>query len=210
MLLQQKGVQVRQWQAPSAFGTGNQFDLEDGATKDAWTPFRSLWIKDGTLQPGGYSSGDPSGQPSGRPSPTLLPSMGPRPMAAHLGVFKDNSPLSTINSTHLSILGTTIDITSFDAPDIDGPPAGTAKSTPIYNKSLRSFYNSVARVNPPIEASMPSREDAFSYSEWYFCMVGAFVPLLHKPTYFALVSVMTCYVSCVILRLPSDSTTHHP
>lgn len=184
-LLEQKGVQVRQWQPPSGFGAGNQFDIESG--KDAWTPFRSLWIKD--------CNGELSGQASARASPTPRSSTGPRPIGTHLGVFKDNSPLSSINGTQLSILGTTIDITSFDSPDMDGPPAGTSNSTPIYNKSLQSFYNSVARVNPQIEAPMPSRKDAFSYSEWYFCMVGAFVPVLHKPTYFALVNNHTLLVS---------------
>lgn len=190
-LLEQKGVQVRQWQPPSAFGNGHQFDLEhDGTSKEAWTQFRSLWIKDRSAQPGGYSGGEAAGQQSGRASPALLPSTVPRPLGAHIGVLKDNAPLSTINGTKMSILGSTIDITSFEAPDMDGPPAGTSSSTPIYNKSLQSFYNSIAKVNPQIDVPLPSREDAFSYSEWYFCMVGSFVPVLHKPTYFTLVSTV--------------------
>lgn len=184
-LLEQKGVQVRKWQPPSAFGTENQYSFEnDGSTKDEWTQFLSLWIKEGSPQIGADSNVEPSGQPSFTP----LPGAGSRQIAGHLGVFKDNSPLSSINGTQLSILGTTIDVTSFDAPDMDGPPVGMSNSAPIYNKSLQSFYNSVAKVNPPIAAPMPSREEAFSYSEWFFCMVGAFIPVLHKPTYFALVS----------------------
>ncbi|CAN8101495.1 unnamed protein product [Discula destructiva] len=188
-LLEQKGVQVRQWQPPSAFGPGTGHELDNGGLpKKDWTQFQSLWIKDRNLQPGGYSSGEPLGQSSGRSSPAPLPSTIPRPIGTHLGVLKDNSPVSTINGTQLSILGTTIDITSFDSPDMDGPPAGTSNATPIYNKSLQSFYNSIAKVNPPLEAPMPSREDAFSYSEWFFCMVGAFCPVLHKPTYFEMLA----------------------
>lgn len=188
-MLVQRGVQVKQWQPPPAFGTDNQYGIEhDGPVKDEWTQFRSLWVKECTPQHGGDSGSEPSRRSSGQPSLAPLPPTGSRPIGGHLGVCKDNSPLSSINGTQLSILGTTIDITSFDAPDMDGPPIGISNSAPIYNKSLQSFYNSVAKVNPPIEAPMPSREEAFSYSGWYFGMVGVFIPVLHKPTYFALVN----------------------
>lgn len=190
-------MQVRQRQPAAAFGTGNQFDLENDP-KGAWTRFRSLWIMDRDPQAGGYSGGEPSG----RPSPAPLPSVGPRPPSTgtQLGV-KDNWLFSSMTGTKLSILGTTIDITSFDAPDLDGPLAGTSSSTPVYNKSLQSLYNSLVRINPPIDALMPSREDAFSYSEWYFCMVGAFVPLLHKPTYLALVNAVLLSIPGILLGL---------
>lgn len=195
-LLEQKGVHVRQWQPPSAFGTENQYDFEnDGSSKDEWTQFRTLWIKEGSPHSGVDAIGEPSRQLSGQQSFTTMPGTASRQTAGHLGVSKDSAPLSSINGTQLSILGTTIDITSFDAPDMDGPPVGISNSAPIYNKSLQSFYNSVAKVNPSIAAPMPSREEAFSYSEWFFCMIGAFLPLLHKPSYFALVSFVALFSS---------------
>lgn len=103
------------------------------------------------------------------------------------GESHEAAPFGNITGTQLSILGTTIDLTLFDAPDMDGPPPGAPLATPLYNKSLQSFYNSVAKVNPPMDAPLPSREDAFNYSEWFFVMVGGFMPVLHKPSHFKLV-----------------------
>lgn len=195
-LLEQKGTQVRKWQTSSASGTENQYHFQsDGPAKEEWTQFRSLWIKECSPFVGDDSSDEPSKQSTGQPSLPPLSGAAPRQRSGHMGVYEDSSPLSSINGTQLSILGTTIDITSFDAPDMDGPPVGISNSAPIYNKSLQSFYNSVAKVNPPIAAPMPSREEAFSYSEWYFCMVGTFVPIPHKPTYFTLVSLVLSFLS---------------
>lgn len=187
-LLEQKGIQVRKWQQSSTGESESQYTFDnDAKPKDEWSQFRSLWIKECSPQIGGDASSEPLGHSTAQSLFAPLHGTESRQTPGHLGVFKDNSPLSSINGTQLSILGTTIDITSFDAPDMDGPRLGISNSAPIYNKSLQSFYNSVAKVNPPIAAPMPSREEAFSYSEWFFCMVGAFVPVLHKPTYFTLV-----------------------
>lgn len=130
------------------------------------------------------SSAGPSGQQTSPP----LTSADSRAFGAYLGVARDDACCSSITGTQLAILGTTVDITSFEAPDMDGPPPGAPPSTPLYNKSLQSFYNSVAKVNPPMDAPLPSRDDAFSYSEWFFVMVGGFVPILHKPSYMKLVN----------------------
>lgn len=178
-LLEGKGVQTRPWQSTTTYDPGTTFDSESygGGSKDAWTQFGSLWIRDFNPE----QSRPMSTAPSGQHSPPYMPATGAsgRSGSAHLG--------SSMNGTQLSVLGTTIDVTLFDVPDMDGLPPGTPMSTPIYNKSLQAFYNSLGKVNPPIDAPFPSREEAFSYSEWYFVMVGAFVPLLHKPTYLKLV-----------------------
>ncbi|KUI57360.1 Activator of stress genes 1 [Cytospora mali] len=179
-LLEDKGIQIRPWQWSSAYGSATTFDSDNDPSRDQWSQFGSLWIKEIRQQhqklPSGYSVEHPS----------PLSTMDARTVDARLGVAADNAPLNSINGTSLSILGTTIDVTSFDAPDMDGPPSGTPSNTPLYNKSIQSFYNSVARSQPPIEAPLPSREDAFTYSEWFFIMAGPFVPVLHKPTYFKL------------------------
>lgn len=179
-LLEDKGVQIRPWQWSSPYGS----DPENDPSRDQWSQFGSLWIKDVQQQRQRPSSGYAPGH-----HPLLFSTTTEaRTVDARLGVAADNSPLSSINGTQLSILGTTIDVTSFDAPDMDGPPSGTPYNTPLYNKSIRSFYNSVHKAQPPIEAPFPSREEAFSYSEWFFIMAGPFVPVLHKPTYLKLVS----------------------
>lgn len=177
-LLEDKGVQIRPWQWSSPYRPDPEID----PSRDQWSQFGSLWIKDVQQQRQKPSSGYSPGH--SLPFSTTEA----RTVDARLGVAADNSPLSSINGTQLSILGTTIDVTSFDAPDMDGPPSGTPYNTPLYNKSIQSFYNSVYKAQPPIEAPFPSREEAFSYSEWYFIMASSFVPVLHKPTYLKLLT----------------------
>lgn len=191
--------------AGTGTGTG-RFDLDgtDGlggggggssAAKDPSQPFASLRVQDlhaerhrsASAGPSSLSSGGPRAGSPPPPPPPALSAAESRAFGAYLGVARDHAPLSSITGTQLSILGTTIDITLFDSPDMDGPPPGAPISTPLYNKSVQSFYNSVMRVNPPIDAPLPSRVDAFTYSEWFFVMVGGFMPVLHKPTYFKLV-----------------------
>ena len=95
--------------------------------------------------------------------------------------------ISSVRGTRLSILGTTIDTTSFPAPDVDEPedPSVTA---PLYNKSVQAFLQSAHGVNPPLQVDLPSREDAFTYAEWFFMTVAIYLPLLHKPSFMQLVS----------------------
>ncbi|KAI3396539.1 hypothetical protein diail_12063 [Diaporthe ilicicola] len=182
-LLEDKGVQIRPWQWTAPYGLTNSFDPDSDPSNDQWTQFFSLWVRDSSRQfqtpPNGYSAGQQSSSPQ---------SADPRAVDTRLGAIGENAPLCGINGTQLSILGTTIDITSFNAPDVDGLPAGMPNSTPLYNKSLQSFINSVSKVNPPLDVPLPAREEAFSYSEWFFVMLGPFIPVLHKPTYLRLLS----------------------
>jgi hypothetical protein len=95
--------------------------------------------------------------------------------------------ISSVRGTRLSIFGTTIDTTSFPAPDVDEPedPNVTA---PLYNKSVQAFLQSAHGVNPPLQVNLPSREDAFTYAEWFFMTVAIYLPLLHKPSFMKMVS----------------------
>lgn len=183
-LLGAKGVEVRPWEwspfgSPYATG-GVTYDAmgnagQDASSKDQWSQIGSVWVKNsqGETQDG-----------FGRYS--LLQS---RPTESYLGVSSDNAPLSSIKGTTLSILGTTIDIMSFDAPDMDEPPPGTPVGSPLYNKSVMAFHQSTLNINPALEnVELPSRQDAFTYTEWYFLMVHPFLPMLHKPSFLNLVS----------------------
>ncbi|KAK7703477.1 hypothetical protein SLS64_009147 [Diaporthe eres] len=183
-LLEDKGVQIRPWQWTPPYGLNTPFDADNDPSKDQWTQFFSLWVKDSANRTSERSLNSYSSALQA----SSLQDADPRTTNARLGVAADNVPLSSINGTQLSILGTTIDITSFSAPDVDGPPPGVPNSTPLYNKSLQSFINSVSKVNPPLEAHLPARDEAFSYSEWFFVMLGPFMPVLHKPTYLRLLS----------------------
>lgn len=111
----------------------------------------------------------------------------PRPGDSHIGVFQDKAPLSAVKGTQLSILGATIDVTDFDAEDMEEPAPGFQATEPFYNKSLFSFVQSVMHKQPPPPIELPSKDEAFQYSEWYFVMIFPFVPVLHKPTHMRLV-----------------------
>ncbi|KAF5020939.1 hypothetical protein F66182_7020 [Fusarium sp. NRRL 66182] len=183
-LLGSSGVQVKPWEwSPFAqYPPGVNFDdmgnpIPDPSTGDTWSQVGSAWVKN-------FSS-EPSFTPSFPRS--LLES---RPHKNHIGVGVDTAPLSSIKGTRLSILGMTVDLASFQAADIDEPPADAQVSTPLYNKSTQALLQSIMRVNPPLQAEMPSREDAFTYAEWYFMTFSAFLPILHRPSFMKLLTCM--------------------
>lgn len=186
-LLEDKGVHVRPWQSTtSAYTPEPSYDLKsDQSSKDFWPQSNSLWDKD--LKNDGLSLTGMGG--------------GARPIDSHLGIARDYTSLSSIDGTRLSILGTTIDITSFDAPDIDDPPAGASLASPVYNKSAQSFFNSVSKAHPPIEIPLPPRDEAFNYSEWFFLIIGVFIPVLHKPTYIELVGAHCTFLLVLLSPL---------
>ncbi|KAI0127113.1 hypothetical protein BJ170DRAFT_596672 [Xylariales sp. AK1849] len=111
-----------------------------------------------------------------------------RPADVHLGVGADQAPLSSIKGTALSILGSTIDIGSYDAPDMDEPAPGTQARSALYNKSVQAFMQSCTNVNPQLHVEYPPRADAFTYAEWYFLMLYPFLPVLHKPSFMNLLA----------------------
>lgn len=186
-LLQDNGVEVRPWEYPSyntTYPPGVVRDAMGNLTQDGrpggqWQQINSVWVKG--------SAGKQQQQP---PSGAIARYSAPRarPPEGHLGVSSDSAPLSSIKGTTLSILGTTIDITSFDAPDMDEPPPGTPIGSPLYNKSMMSFLQSILNINPRQEnVDLPSKQDAFTYAEWYFLMLSPFLPVLHKPSFLRLV-----------------------
>ncbi|KAI2641015.1 fungal-specific transcription factor domain-containing protein [Xylaria nigripes] len=183
-LLQDNGIDVRPW-PPSPFSAAptpddsadiNDNDLSDStlprADSTAWSqPSPPVWAKD-----------KPSIMSMTPSSHSIVSS---RPADAHLGVATHSSPLSSIKGTALSILGSTIDIGSFDVPDMDEPPP-SARGTFLYNKSVQALRQSVMNINPPLEIKLPPRQDAFNYAEWYFLVIYPFHPVLHKPSFMAL------------------------
>jgi hypothetical protein len=187
-LLENNGVEVRPWQWPgyaTTYPPGVTFDamgnpVADPSSKDQWQQVGLVWVKNG----GGRQK---SSSNAGTYTPWSLPPS--RTKDSYLGVSADSAPLSSIKGTTLSILGTTIDITSFDAPDMDEPLPGTPIGSPLYNKSVMAFFQSCLNINPPLgNVELPSKQDAFRYAEWYFLMIWPFLPILHKPSFFQLVS----------------------
>ena len=148
-------------------------------TKDQWarhSPSSSPWSK-------------PMSISSKMPTSVTAQSIGrPKGTDARLGVCNDKAPLSSIKGTTLSILGSTIDVNSFDVSDMDERPPNAAARTPLYNKSLQAMMQTALNVNPPLHVEYPPKSDAFTYAEWYFLMIYPFLPVLHKPTFMNLLT----------------------
>lgn len=185
-LLEIHGVEVKRWHYPdyaTTFPPGVTSDgfgnlVQDPSNKDQWQQAGMVWVKNCRKKIPPHSAFLPWSQWTSRPK------------NSYLGVSSsDSAPLSSIKGTTLSILGTTIDLTSFDAPDMEEPPPGTPIGSPLYNKSVMAFLQSCLNVNPPLgDVDLPSKQDAFRYAEWYFIMIAPFLPILHKPSFLRLVS----------------------
>ena len=199
-LLQANGIEVHPFE-PSQSGqaqtppAGYPLDatgtVRDPFTKNTWTKCGRLWVKNYRPK-SSYALAFPR---------ALLKS---RPADTHLGLSADVAPLSSIKGTRLSILGTTIDLTSFDAPDVDEPQPDVRVPQPLYNKSVQSFLQSTMNINPPLEPlALPPRKEGLTYSEWYFMMVFPFLPMLHGPTH-------TTLVCCCKAAAPPPSTRVSP
>ncbi|KFG83201.1 putative transcription factor [Metarhizium anisopliae] len=149
------------------------------SSNDGWSKFGSLWIKDS-------STPDPASSILRHKLPRN--EWQTRPEQSRWGVGSDDAPLSSLKGMTLTLLGTTIETTSFDAPDVDEPPTAADPSVPLYNKSVQAFLRSAMRVNPAVQVELPTRENAFIYAEWYFITIASFMPLLHKPTFMKLLT----------------------
>lgn len=193
-LLGDKGVDVKPWTPRSAMDPSGPYGA--GSSDDAWTQYGSVKIKGHATSIDGANikpptTVAPSAAAGGQIylSPNFPRSqLESRPEDSSLGVGWDSRPLSSIRGTKLTIMGTTIDTTSFDAPDMDEPPADASIRTPLYNKSVHAFLQSAMGVNPPLQIELPSRNDAFTYSQWFFLIMSPYIPVLHQPTFMKLVS----------------------
>lgn len=176
-LLDWNGIQVKPFDPITGAGHFSPDNMVDYKIKDRernqWHKLGNLWVK------------ATSNKAHARASMTSRPAD-----LAHLGVVSDVEPLSSIKGTVLSVLGTALDITQFNAldMDMDEPDPNAPASEGLYNKSVQAFLQSAMNINRPPDAHLPTRKDVFQYSEWYFLMIHPFLPMLHKPTYLNLVS----------------------
>lgn len=104
----------------------------------------------------------------------------------YVGVSLGNSYLSSIKGTSLSVLGMEIDVADFSSSDIDEP--SSLFQPEFYNKSYQSFLQSAYNVNPKIEkVDLPPKDEGLTYASWYFRVINPYIPVLHRPTFIALV-----------------------
>lgn len=107
----------------------------------------------------------------------------------YLGISAGNSNISSIKGTALSILGMEIDIADFESFDMDEPKPATGHQH-LYNKSYQAFLQSTLGVNARIEKmDLPPRAEGMQYVGWYLRLLNQYMPILHGPTFLALVRV---------------------
>ncbi|CZT03004.1 related to transcription activator protein [Rhynchosporium agropyri] len=106
----------------------------------------------------------------------------------YLGVSAGNSNLSAIKGTALTILGMEIDIADFISGDMD-EPTDSRFNPEFYNKSYQSFLQTMFNINPKLaKPRLPERHIGFEYAKMYFRHLNAYAPLLHSPTFMALLA----------------------
>lgn len=175
-LMAAKGIQVQPY-ISKAKKQNEKEDAVDSPNKNSppkdpnqdYTQYGSLWTKDNStvhLTPNFPRN--------------LLPT---RAGAANIDFGVDNRPHHSLNGTVINVMGTKIDTTLFEAPDMDEPSAATRGKAPLYNKSEQAFIQSAFGVNPPMQVELPPKADAVAYANWFFVMMGSYLPVLHKPTF---------------------------
>lgn len=107
----------------------------------------------------------------------------------YLGAASGNCFLSTIRGTSLNVLGMKIDLADYMSTDIDEPDPTTLMKTPVYNKSYHAFVHTAFGAHPQIgKVELPPEEEGRTYAQWYFRVVNPYLPILHRSSFFSLVS----------------------
>lgn len=105
-----------------------------------------------------------------------------------LGVLTSKESKSLHPKSKLNILGWEIDLSSIDSYANAEPKDNLENGQPLYDLSYRSFIATMHGLNPKLpKVELPSREETFSYATGYFMVIGAFIPVLHKPTFMSMV-----------------------
>ncbi len=109
----------------------------------------------------------------------------------YLGVSTGNSLLSSIRGTSMSVLGTEIDLADYTSPDLDeSEPTAAGTGPPTYNKSYQAFVQTAFSASPKLsKVELPPRSEGINYAHVYFRMINPYVPVVHKPSFMATVSL---------------------
>ena len=106
----------------------------------------------------------------------------------YLGVSSGNSFISSIRGTAMNVLGAEIDLADYMSPDMDEPDASTFGSEYPLNKSYRAFVQTAYNAGPkPGKVELPPENEGRTYAEWYFRVINPYLPILHKPSFVAMV-----------------------
>lgn len=98
----------------------------------------------------------------------------------YLGVTSENSHLSHIKGTSMSVFGMEVDLADYISDDSDGPMSYSAvMSSMITNKP--------PSMKPPPLAGLPPYENTHWSADAYIRLMNPWMPVLHKPDFMALV-----------------------
>ena len=107
----------------------------------------------------------------------------------YLGVSSGNSLLSSIRGTALNVLGVEIDLADYMSADVDEPEPSDFLTKPVYNKSYHAFVQTAFSTIPKLEkVDLPLINEGLIYAQWYFRVINPYLPILHKPSFFSVVS----------------------
>lgn len=105
----------------------------------------------------------------------------------HIGMTTDlPGSQSTMMGRQLAVLGFAFNLADDTDPDVAEPDVVPDPSRHVYNKSVRSMLRTIHHLHPVPELELPTFEFANNYSQWYFLMIHQYLPIIHKPTYMAL------------------------
>ena len=106
----------------------------------------------------------------------------------YLGVSSGNSYISSIRGTAMNVLGAEIDLADYMSADMDEPDSSTFGTEYPLNKSYRAFVQTAYNSGPkPGKVQLPPEKEGRTYAEWFFRVVLPYLPMLHKPSFFATV-----------------------
>ena len=106
----------------------------------------------------------------------------------YLGVSSGSSFISSIRGTAMNVLGAEIDLADYMSPDMDEPDCSTFGAEYPLNKSYRAFVQTAYNSGPkPAKVQLPPEKEGRTYAEWYFRVINPYLPMLHKPSFLAMV-----------------------
>ena len=109
----------------------------------------------------------------------------------YLGVPSANCLLSPIKGTSLSLFGMQIDLADYVAAGITGEPSQMSHRV-FMDCVLRRDQASKAGLNAEVPRDLSECE---TYATWYLGTVNSWLPVLHKPAYMDLVSLLRKFLS---------------
>ena len=116
----------------------------------------------------------------------------------YFGISSGNSLLSSVRGTSMNVLGMEVDLTDYLSPDVDEPDLSRADQ-PVYNKSYRAFIQTAFGLGPKLtNVQLPARSEGMQYAEIFLRITMPFVPVIHKPTFMALVRWIVSSTSVVL------------